>query len=246
MHGYILKIAYKGTNYCGWQVQPGKPTVQAAVQRACEEIFGVKTDITGCSRTDSGVHAKGFVALASGELPDIPTESLPLALNTKLPEDIAIIGASVAGDGFHPRYDALGKEYVYTIRNSKTRSPFDNDISWLFTRSIDIDKANELCREFVGKHDFCAFMAAGSKITDTVREVKYFRAEREGESIVFTVAADGFLYNMVRIMVGTVAEAASGTDMMPISDILSSRDRANAGVTAPAKGLTLNKVFYPE
>lgn len=246
MRGYVLKIAYKGTNYCGWQVQPNKPTVQATVQRACEEIFGTHIDLTGCSRTDSGVHARGFVALASGELPFIPTESLPLAINTKLPEDIAIIEASEARAGFHPRYDALGKEYVYVIRNSKTRNPFDNDYSWLFTRVIDVDKANELCKEFVGRHDFCAFMAAGSKITDTVREVKYFSAERQGDNIVFRVAADGFLYNMVRIMVGTVAEMASGSEMMPIAEILKSRDRANAGVTAPAKGLTLNKVFYPD
>lgn len=244
MRGYILKIAYKGTNYCGWQVQPNKPTVQSTVQKACEDIFGTKIDLTGCSRTDSGVHAREFVALASGELPEIPAESLPLALNTKLPEDIAITEAAIAPDNFHPRYDALGKEYVYRIRNSRIRDPFDTETAWQFPRYIDVDKANELCKEFVGRQDFCAFMAAGSKIIDTVREVKYFEAKREGENVIFTVAADGFLYNMVRIMVGTVAEAASGTDMMPISEIIKSRSRANAGITAPANGLTLNKVFY--
>ncbi len=244
MRGYILKIAYKGTNYCGWQVQPNKPTVQSTVQKACEEVFGVSCDLTGCSRTDSGVHAKEFVALVSGELPSIPTDSLHLAINTKLPEDIVVTETLVAPDNFHPRYDAKGKEYVYCIRNSKTRDPFINETSWQFHRYIDVDKANELCKEFVGKHDFCAFMAAGSKIIDTVREVKYFNARREGENVIFTVAADGFLYNMVRIMVGTVAEAASGTDMMPISKIIESRDRSNAGITAPAKGLALNKVFY--
>ncbi len=244
MNGYILKIAYKGTNYCGWQVQPNKPTVQSAVQASCEAVFGAKTSLTGCSRTDSGVHANGFVALVSGELPDIPVSSLPMALNTALPKDIAVLEAKIAPEGFHPRYDATGKEYVYYIRNSNLRSPFDEDTSWHFQRIIDIERANELCAQFVGKKDFRAFMAAGSKIIDTVREIKYFNVEKSGDIIKFTVAADGFLYNMVRIMVGTVAERASGTKGMEISDIIDSLERKNAGITAPAKGLFLNKVFY--
>lgn len=244
MQGYILKIAYKGTNYCGWQVQPELPTVQATVQRACEEAFGTRITLTGCSRTDSGVHARGFIALASGEIPEIPKESIPLAVNTKLPEDICVISAEKAPDGFHPRYDSTGKEYIYYIRNSRLRNPFSDETEWLFPRKIDEIKANELCAEFVGKKDFRAFMAAGSKITDTVREIKYFTAKREGEMIVFTVAADGFLYNMVRIMVGTVAELASGGKGMAVSDIINSLDRSNAGITAPAKGLFLNRVFY--
>lgn len=245
MQGYVLKIAYKGTNYCGWQVQPGKTTVQAVVQSACEAVFGCKVDVTGCSRTDSGVHAKGFVALVSGNgLPDIPVLSLPLAINTKLPEDISVLEASVAKDGFHPRYGAKGKEYVYTVHNSRLRDPFAADTAWQFQRRIDESIADMLCKEFVGRHDFTAFMASGSKIVDAVREIKYFNAVREGDYIVFTVAADGFLYNMVRIMVGTVVEAASGTQALPIKEIIASRDRANAGITAPAKGLTLNRVFY--
>ena len=245
MQGYVLKIAYKGTNYCGWQVQPGKTTVQAVVQSACEAVFGCKVDVTGCSRTDSGVHAKGFVALVSGNgLPDIPVLSLPLAINTKLPEDISVLEASVAKDGFHPRYGAKGKEYVYTVHNSRLRDPFTADTAWQFQRRIDENVADMLCKEFVGRHDFTAFMASGSKIVDAVREIKYFNAVREGDYIVFTVAADGFLYNMVRIMVGTVVEAASGTQALPIKEIIASRDRANAGITAPAKGLTLNRVFY--
>jgi tRNA pseudouridine38-40 synthase len=245
MQGYVLKIAYKGTNYCGWQVQPGKTTVQAVIQSACEAVFGCKVDVTGCSRTDSGVHAKGFVALVSGNgLPDIPVLSLPLAINTKLPEDISVLEASVAKDGFHPRYGAKGKEYVYTVHNSRLRDPFTADTAWQFQRRIDESIADMLCKEFVGRHDFTAFMASGSKIVDAVREIKYFNAVREGDYIVFTVAADGFLYNMVRIMVGTVVEAASGTQALPIKEIIASRDRANAGITAPAKGLTLNRVFY--
>jgi tRNA pseudouridine38-40 synthase len=191
------------------------------------------------------VHAKGFVALVSGnELPDIPLDSLPLAINTRLPEDVSVLEASVAPEGFHPRYDAKGKEYIYVVRNSRLRDPFTTDTSWQFPRYIDAEVADSLCQEFVGRHDFSAFMASGSKITDAVREIKYFNAVREGDNVIFTVAADGFLYNMVRIMVGTVVEAASGTKTMPIKEIIASRDRANAGITAPARGLTLNKVFY--
>lgn len=245
MQGYILKIAYKGTAYCGWQVQPNKPTVQATVQAACEAVFGTKVELTGCSRTDSGVHARGFVATVRGEgLPNIPPKSLPYAINTALPGDIAIIEASDAPENFHPRYDAKGKEYVYYVRNSKLRDPFTEETSWTFGREIDIGLADALCREFVGKKDFCAFMSAGSKIIDTVREIKYFRAEHENNMIKFTVAADGFLYNMVRIMVGTVVERAGGTKGMSICDIIDSKDRSNAGITAPAKGLFLNRVFY--
>ncbi len=244
MNGYILKVAYLGTNYCGWQVQPNKPTIQSTLQTACEAVFGTRVELTGCSRTDSGVHAKGFVATVCGELSDIPTESLPLAINTKLPEDIAVIEASVMPEGFHPRYDAKGKEYIYTVRNSRIRDPLTDGTEWLFPRHIDESVASRLCAEFVGKHDFRAFMATGSKITDCVREIKYFDVKRDGDRVIFTVAADGFLYNMVRIMVGTVVERASGTDGMGITEITESLDRANAGITAPAKGLILNKVFY--
>ncbi len=245
MQGYVLKIAYKGTNYCGWQVQPNKPTVQAVLQSAIEKVFGVSVDLTGCSRTDSGVHARGFVALVQGDLPQIPVESLPLAINTHLPEDIAVLEARIAKEGFHPRYDALGKEYIYYVRNSRIRNPFDNDTVWCYQRKIDLKTAKKLCSEFVGKKDFASFMAAGSKIVDTVREIKYFTVEQEGDIIKFTVAADGFLYNMVRIMVGTVVELSSGIKGMEIDDIIQSKDRKNAGITAPAKGLMLNKVFYP-
>ncbi len=244
LRGYILKIAYKGTNLCGWQVQPNKPTVQACVQEACEAVFGTSVTLTGCSRTDSGVHARGFIALLCGDIPEIPLASLPLAINTKLPESISVLEAQNAPEGFHPRYDAKGKEYIYRVRNSRIKDPFTDDTEWLYPKHIDEKLANELCQELVGKKDFGAFMASGSKITDTVREIKYFNARREGDCIIFTVAADGFLYNMVRIMVGTIVERASGTSGPMISEIIESRNRALAGITAPAKGLTLNRVFY--
>lgn len=244
MKSFILTIAYKGTNYCGWQVQPMKPTVQGTLQAAVERVFGITTELTGCSRTDAGVHAKGFVATVAGNFPSIPADALPLAINAALPEDIAVINASPAPEGFHPRYDAKGKEYVYTILNSRIRDPFYEDTAWLFPRYIDIEKAKSYASEFVGKKDFRAFMATGSKIIDTTREIKYFTVEKSGDMIYFRVAADGFLYNMVRIMAGTLAEKASGTEMPAVTDIINSQNRALAGTTAPAKGLCLNKVFY--
>ena len=240
----VIKIAYKGTNYCGWQVQPNKPTVQGVLQQAIEAAFGTKITLTGCSRTDAGVHAREFVAAVEGNLPNLPATAFPLAVNKLLPSDIAILSADYADGDFHPRYSAKGKEYVYTIHNSRINDPFCAETAWEFHRRIDEALANDLCAEFVGKQDFAAFMAAGSKIVDTVREIKYFNCRRHGDKVIFTVAADGFLYNMVRIMVGTVAEMASGTEMPPIKEIIKSKNRALAGTTAPAKGLALNKVFY--
>ena len=247
MEGYVLTLAYKGTAFRGWQVQPGKRTVQAVLQDACERDFGARPDITGCSRTDSGVHAKGFVALASfkTEAPDVPAGSLPPALNAVLPDDVAVVSAARAPAGFHPRYSAKGKEYVYTVRNSRLRDPFSEEFAWLYPRRLDEEALDRICKAFVGKKDFRAFMAAGSKIKDTVRTVYEFSARREGDMIYFTARADGFLYNMVRIMVGTAAETCvNGLGPEHIEAVLRSRSRSEAGITAPAKGLCLNKVFY--
>lgn len=243
MSGYVLTLKYDGTDFCGWQFQPNARTVQTELQNGCEKVFGFRPSVTGCSRTDSGVHAKGFVALVGAEN-TIPEEGLIQALNSALPDDIAVTHAKFTEKNFHPRYDAKGKEYIYTVRNSKIRDPFSDRFAWLYGRKIDVDLANKLCKEFVGTHDFKAFMAAGSKIVDSVRTVKYFEVARENEDVIFRVAADGFLYNMVRIMVGTVVGAASGIKTEPIKDIIEGLDRAKAGLTAPAKGLCLNKVFY--
>ena len=245
MKNIKLILQYDGTAYHGFQIQPDVTTIQSVLENCVFEITGVKTRVNGCSRTDSGVHAKGFVASVCGEsIPNIPETALPLAINTNLPDDISVLSAKIMPDGFHPRYDAKGKEYIYTVRNSRIKDPFSADTAGQYARPIDVEKANTLCNQFVGRKDFRAFMAAGSKIIDTVREIKYFNARAEGENIIFTVAADGFLYNMVRIMVGTVVERASGINGMDISDIIKSENRANAGITAPAHGLTLNRVFY--
>lgn len=236
---YALTLAYKGTAYSGWQVQKNATAVQELVQNAAECVFGYRPDVTGCSRTDGGVHALAYVCHIQSDK-QIAAEKLPLALNMHLPEDISVTSARIAEEGFHARYSALGKEYMYVIRNSRIKDPFTRGLVHLYPFHIDVAAADSRGRAFEGKHDFGAFMSAGSKIKDTVRTVYYFRVLRRGDYVCIYTAADGFLYNMVRIMVGTLLK---GTD---INGALESRNRSDAGPTAPAEGLYLNKVFYSE
>ncbi len=239
-----LCLAYKGTAYCGWQVQPNGNSIQATVQDALQDAFGVRAPLTGCSRTDAGVHAKGFVCKAQG-LPDsLPVERIPASLNRKLPPDIAVKNAYPVPDTFHPRYDASGKRYRYTIRNSRLSDPFDADVCVLWERDIPVSEADALCRRFCGTHDFRSFMAAGSSVTDTVRTVTAFTCTRHGELVYFDICADGFLYHMVRILVGTVLDILAGTLKDTPERILEAKDRACAGRTMPAKGLCLEEVYY--
>ena len=222
-----LKLAYVGTHYCGWQVQNNGKSVQEALQDAMESAFGTRGTVTGCSRTDAGVHAKGFVCRADGIPESIPPERIPLALGSR-----------------HPRYDAKGKEYVYRIRNARVKDPFTAATTCLWQKPIDEALCEMLCKQFVGNRDFRSFMAAGSDITDTVREVYDFSCKREGDTVLFTVSADGFLYNMVRILVGTVLDLHDGVLKGTPQTILDALDRSAAGRTMPPGGLCLEKVFY--
>lgn len=239
-----LRIAYLGTRYCGWQVQKNGKSVQEALQDAMEAAFGTRGTVTGCSRTDAGVHARGFVCKAEGIPPSIPTEKIPLALGSRLPEDISVLEAWEVPTEFHPRYDAKGKEYVYCIRNSRVKDPFTAQTASLWQKPIDETACDALCKSFTGKHDFRSFMAAGSDIEDTVRTVHEFSCKREGDTVLFTVSADGFLYNMVRILVGTVLDLHDGVLAGTPASILEAKDRSAAGRTMPPTGLCLEKVFY--
>lgn len=243
---YALKISYKGTRYCGWQVQKNGTSVQQTLQDAMEAAFGARIPVTGCSRTDAGVHAKGFVCTADGIPDSIPAEKIPLSLGSRLPDDIVVTEAWRVSPDFHPRYSALGKEYCYTLRNARIPDPFDSDFTVLYPTPapLDVTKLDTLCKAFTGKHDFRSFMASGSDVEDTVRTVTDFRCERDGDLIRFTVSADGFLYNMVRILVGTVLELDSGVLTLSPEEIIESKDRKAAGKTMPAKGLMLTQVFY--
>lgn len=249
----LLKISFLGTNYNGYQVQPDKPTVQQRMNEASNRIFGFPCDIVGCSRTDSGVHANEFFVCVSKKGENsldctIPCSSVPLAFNSVLPDDISVLSAKMVESDFHPRYDVKYKEYIYKIWNSPIKNPFYSDRAYHVPRQIDdaaIDRMNEAAAHFCGRHDFVSFMAQGSKIVDTQREVKYASVYKEGDFVIFKVASDGFLYNMVRIMCGTLLLVAQGK-LSPdgIDDVIESKNRKNAGSTVPACGLYLNKVEY--
>lgn len=249
----LLKISFLGTAYKGYQVQKNGLTIQECLTNAAKQVFCADCDIVGCSRTDSGVHANMFCATVSNKGEDslntsIPISKIPEAFCFYLPNDISVYDAEWVSDDFHARYDVEYKEYIYRISNRRCRDPFEEGRSHLVHKLLDgadIERMNTAASYYVGKHDFCAFMASGSKVTDTVREVFYAEVKKEGDTVIFRVAADGFLYNMVRIMVGTLLSVADGK-IAPedIEKIIDSRDRRLAGSTAPACGLYLNKVVY--
>lgn len=242
-----LFISYKGTQYSGWQVQKNAPTVQQTLQETIEGLLGYIVSVTGCSRTDSGVHANIYCCSVDTKENDmtIPFDKFPIALNHKLPIDISALYAESADEAFHPRYDIKYKEYEYLIWNENYPNPFLNDISFHYPKPLNESVMNEAAQYFVGKHDFSAFMSAGSDITDCVRNILYFTVKREGSKVLLNVAADGFLYNMVRILTGTLIEVSDGKiSATDIPRIIESKNRKNAGFTAPPQGLYLNKVVY--
>ena len=249
----LLHLSYLGTNYCGYQVQPNGVTVQQKLNEAAKQLFGYDCDIVGCSRTDSGVHANEFCATVTKKkenslCTNIPTAKIPQALTHWLPEDISVFAAEEVCEDFHPRYDVKYKEYVYKIWNSPVRDPFTQGRAWHCPKKIDNEGLSRMKRaaaQYVGKKDFCSFMAADSKVEDTEREVFEAEVEREGNLITFRVRADGFLYNMVRIFVGTLIDVAYGKlEPEDIPKIIEQKDRRAAGSTAPPHGLYLNKVEY--
>ncbi len=244
----LFEVSYLGTAYHGYQVQNGSglPTIQKALQDAVEELFGTRFCLSGCSRTDAGVHARQFFCTADG-VPEktVPEDKIPIAIASFLPGDISVRFAKYVSDDFHVRYDVEYKEYEYTILNTRLPDPFYKDRAYHHPKPLDVDLMNTAARHFVGRHDFAAFMAQGSSVKDTVREIKYFDVRREGDLVILRVAADGFLYNMVRIMTGTLV--AVGKGKMPpeaITEMLLSKNRVLAGETAPPDGLYLSKVDY--
>lgn len=245
---YFAKIKYLGTNFHGFQVQPDKRTVQGELCSALALATGHQCKVTGCSRTDAGVHANEFCILIDCEGSTIPAEKLPVAVARFLPVDLSLFYAEEAKDNFHPRYDVVSKEYLYRIKNERVYDPFLFGRAWFLPKPIDdehIAKMQMAADLIVGKRDFSAFMSPGSDVTDTVRNVFYVKVEKIGSEIEIKICADGFLYNMVRIIVGTLIEVAYDR-LAPdeITDVIESLDRRNAGMTAPPDGLYLNKVSY--
>lgn len=240
----LLKISYLGTNYHGWQVQPNGITVQETLQDALESVYKERPGITGCSRTDAGVHANEFYCHFDTDI-NIPERGVIAAINSVLPHDIAVLGCRYVSDDFHARYDAKGKEYIYRIHNCITPSPFEADRSYHIERPLDTDLMNRFASGLVGIHDFIGFSSSGRTVEDTVRTISRCVVERNGDIVTVSVAGDGFLYNMVRIIVGTLIDVSDRKiDASSAADIIASKSRERAGSTAPAHGLFLNKVFY--
>ena len=244
MKRVLLTIAYAGTNYHGWQIQKNAVTVQQILCEALEKMLGKTFNVTGTSRTDAGVHAREFTCHIDCD-DNIPEKAFVRGLNSFLPPDIAVKDCIEVANDFHARYNAKGKTYKYYIYNSNEKDPFKMRYSWQIERKLDVTLMNEFASKLVGTHDFYAFSSSGRTVEDTVRTISECYVTKENDDIVLTVSANGFLYNMVRIIVGTAVEVSDKRiKVEDIPEILSSKKRELAGVTAPPQGLFLEKVHY--
>lgn len=245
MRNLLLKIAYDGARYHGWQIQQNAVTIQEVFQAALYRVINEQTDIKACSRTDTGVHARDFCVSLKTDSP-IPPDRLVPAINHYLPPDVAVLSCEPVTPDFHARYSCKGKEYQYLIWNNPVRDPFLHGRALHYWYPLDEKLLNQAAVHYIGHHDFTSFCTLDRRETgDLSRTVTQAGVSRCGNQVIFTVQADGFLYNMVRIMVGTLLRVQQGKfQARDIPDILSAKDRNRAGPTAPACGLYLNRVFY--
>ena len=247
MRNLMVRIQYDGSDFCGWQVQNGLRTVQSVFQTVLRDVLKENVPVIGCSRTDSGVHANDFcVSFRTENM--IPCEKLPLALNAKLPPDIAAFDCVQVPEDFHARYSCKGKQYRYLILNTPLRDPFLYARALWYKYPLDAEFMNAQAQDYLGTHNFSAFCAANTDVVDKVRTVTQCGVRRlpdDGRILEFTVTADGFLYNMVRIMVGTLLQMSAGRlEAGSIPSVIATGNREKAGFTADACGLYLNKVLY--
>lgn len=241
---YKLTLKYDGTEYHGWQRQPNGITVQEVLEDALQNVFKKKIVVTGCSRTDAGVHAAMHVSNFKCES-SIPTDKIPLVLNMYLPRDIRACACETVDENFNARYNTVEKTYKYRILNCEHNDPFIGRYAWHYPIKLDVDKMKEAATYMVGERDFTAFMASGSSAKTTVRNLKRAEVEKDGDLITITVTANGFLYNMVRIITGTLVYVGNGKLMAKeVKKILDEKDRRLGGVTAPPEGLRLEEVVY--
>ena len=239
-----LTVAYDGTNYCGWQVQPNGITIQEVLNQCLSEFTGEKIETIGASRTDAGVHALGNVAVFDTEM-RMPGDKFSFALNQRLPEDIRIQKSEEVDANFHPRYVKSQKTYEYRILNCRFPIPTERFYSHFTYIPLDVDKMKEAASYLIGEHDFKSFCGTGAQVKTTVRTVKEIQIEKSGDRITIRITGEGFLYNMVRIIAGTLMDIGGG--LYPpekMKEILEAKDRKKAGPTAPARGLTLMKIQY--
>ena len=239
-----LQIAYDGTAYHGWQRQLNRATIQETIENALMTVMKEKIDLTGSGRTDSGVHALGQAANFKA-VTKIPGDKIKIALNANLPPDIRILESIDIHQDFNARFDAFDKTYMYQIYNDRVNNPFYARYSSFVPRNLDIGKMEEGLKYIIGTHDFKGFMAAGSNVKTTIRTVYDAKLIKEGKLIKIYIKGDGFLYNMVRIIAGTLIDAGKGlTDISCIESALSHMDRRLLGQTAEPKGLFLMEVNY--
>lgn len=239
-----LKLQYDGTAYHGWQIQKNDVTVQETVKKAIEKITGENVVLTGCGRTDTGVHAENYVCNFHTNS-TVPVERFPYALNTHLPDDIVCFGAEAVSEDFHANSSAVKKRYVYKILNREFPDAVLCRYAWHYKYPLDIEKMRTASKAFIGEHDFIGFASSGFTVKTTVREIYSLDVSRDGDMITIDVTGNGFLYNMVRIIAGTLVFAGGGKiDSSDMADIIASKDRNRAGITAPPQGLCLKEVYY--
>lgn len=240
-----LVVAYDGTNYCGWQVQPNGITIQGVLNETLTRFLGEPVEVMGASRTDAGVHALGNVAVFD-TCARMPGDKFSYALNQRLPEDIRIQLSEEVEPDFHPRYCDSEKTYEYRILNRRFPVPTERLYSYFYHYKLDVKKMREATSFLVGRHDFASFCGAGAQVKSTVRTITSMNVERDGDIITIRVSGEGFLYNMVRILAGTLIEIGNGQyPPERMEEILKARSREAAGPTAPAHGLTLVGIrFY--
>ena len=244
MRNLKVIMAYRGTSYHGYQRQDNALTVQEVVEKCVSRVLNTQTEIYGCSRTDTGVHANEFCFSLNTQR-DIPVRNFVRGVNGYLPSDISILSCEEADENFHARYSCVSKEYLYLIHNSESRNPFTEDLQYHYRRKMNIDIMKKAASYFVGTHDFRSFCSAHTDKVDTTRTIYSLSIEKENDLVKVLVKGDGFLYNMVRIIIGTllwVNEGRIQPDQIP--GIFLKADRKYAGKTAPPHGLYLNKVFY--
>lgn len=240
-----LTVAYDGTDYCGWQVQPNGVTIEEVLNREISGLVGEEIRVIGASRTDSGVHALGNVAVFDTES-TIPAERFAHALNRRMPEDIVITRSEEVPDDWHPRYqDVITKTYEYHIYNAEVPNPLKRRTTAFVSFSLDVEQMKKGAAYLVGEHDFVSFCNVRTNTNDTVRTVYDLTVEQNGEDICIRITGNGFLYNMVRIIAGTLIRVGRGFyTPEKVKEILEAGKRTEAGVTAPPEGLTLVHIQY--
>lgn len=240
-----LVVAYDGTNYCGWQIQPNGETIEGVLNRELSSLLGGDIKVMGASRTDSGVHSLGNVAVFDTDT-RIPPEKISYALNIRLPEDIVVQDSCEVAPDFHPRHCNSRKTYEYRILNRRFAMPTRRLDTYFYHRPLDVERMQQAARYLKGTHDFKSFCSVNTVVEDTVRTIYTLQVIKDADDIItIRVQGSGFLYNMVRILAGTLIQVGIGA-MEPeqMTEILEAKDRSASGPTAPAQGLTMMGIEF--